>query len=475
MSWQVLPFNVTRFDDEMFALCRAVPYLDHLLCWIEDAHFPILEEDRVLRNFHAELARAGSFEIRLPGTGMALRSERSVMLEDKTTFFSVQGRPDLVLAASRVGFGQPLTSVLLPAQRVVVNIHGEHWNVGATQAARAVALLNAHPPGTASPLPLLVTGDVNYAHHLWNQLGGLDAVLAHERPTEVAVTHQPIAPLAEIFADRPWLRVRPLAAGKLPRLDPRRVLPFPAGGKVVVAAVRDRILRIAEQRRPDAAQCFLAETEGLRRIWLTVRVDSRSALNLLDALTAICESLLTEGGFAVVLDGYSRPDDYAANEDYDKMLVERSIAHERAFADMLCRTLVARIGAPVLQRVHVGIGCNLLESVYLASHCHAYFAHHGTLQHKIGYFTRVPGMVHANPGILATDRAATHRHVMQEPGVIEYIDSSAVDAVLAPGCQDTLDHANSYRFNDIPLLVSKVRAFIARHVASDRFGCTRSA
>jgi hypothetical protein len=463
MAWQTLSFSSAHFGRDMFALCRAVPYLDHLLCWMEEAHFPILEEDRVLRNQHAALARDGRFEIHLPGTAVVLRSDRSVMLEDKANFFSLRDRPDLILAAGRVGFGHPFTSVLLPGHQTVINVHGERWSVGADQAERAAALLriDPHEAHAPRPAPLLVTGDANFAHHVWNQLGALDAVLNLGRRVDVAATHQPIAPLAEIFADRPLLKVYAVPSAKLPRLDPRRVLPFPAGGKVVVARVRDRIQLVAARHAPAATRDFLAATRDMRRVWLSVRVDARGGVNLLEALSAICGSLLADENVAIVLDGFSRPNDYGANADYDKDVIERTIAHERSFTDRLREAIVARVGATALARLHDGIGRDLLDSIHLASHCHAYFTHHGTLQHKIGYFTRVPGLVHSNPGILAFDRAGTHRHVMQDPGIVEYIDAGLIDAVAG----NRLDHAGNYRFTDIPALVAAVRAFIARHTA----------
>jgi hypothetical protein len=178
-------------------------------------------------------------------------------------------------------------------------------------------------------------------------------------------------------------------------------------------------------------------------------------------LAAIIEALLAEGGFAFVLDGFSRPNDYTSNEDYPKAAIEHTIAQESAVVAALLTRLRQRAGGRVLDRVHPAIGLDLLTSIHLAANCHAYFAHHGTLQHKLGYFTRVPGLVHSNPAILAIDRAGTHRHVTEDIGVVEYIDGAMVQDIA--GVHRGLHPSNNYRFTDIPRLVSVFRDFIGRH------------
>lgn len=193
-----------------------------------------------------------------------------------------------------------------------------------------------------------------------------------------------------------------------------------------------------------------------------MRTGERTATNLLDMLAALAASLLADG-MAIVLDGFSRPNDYASNPDYDKPVIERSIAREQGFVAALRMEIERLIGADALPRVHDAIGCDLLESIFLASQCHAYFVHHGTLQHKIGYFTKVPGMAHANPGILQIDPAGTHRHVTEDPGVIEYVDAALIEAVPVADAQGPLDPRNSYRFTDIARMVSVFRDFMARH------------
>ncbi len=468
MPWRVLPFSAAEFTPELFALCRDVPYLDHLLCWIEDAHVPVQRAERRLRNWQAEIAGGGSFGIRLPGTGAILRSGRAVMLADKTVCYGVQDRPDLMLAASRIGFGHPITSVLLPERRIAINVGGPHWTVDAAQAEQATALFASHaldfaaPPAASPPAPVLVTGDVNFAHHFWNQLGALEALLSRGQPVDAAVTHQPIAPLTDIFAGGPALRTRPITPRGLTQLDPWRVLPFPAGGTIVSATLRQRILQLAAQRPDDGSRAFVSGTRGLRRVWLTIRLRNRTALNLLDALSAIAESLLTDGGFAIVLDGFSRPNDYAANAGYNKPLIERTIALKQAFCQALCQDIARRAGAAALDRVHVSIGADLQDSIRLASACHAYFAHHGTVQHKIGYFTKVPGMVHSNPAILAGDHAGTQRYAAEDPGVVQYIGRHLTSDAPLPGGR-AAQPDNNYRFNDIPALVSLFRRFVDSH------------
>jgi len=466
--WRALAFEAETFGAELFALCRAVPLLDHLLCRLDEMHDPILVEDRVLRDYQRDLAVQGYFEIALPLTGAALRSGRSVILAEKTTFFGVQGRRDLLLAAARVGFAFPLCAVVLPLHRTVVTIQGTHWNVDRVAAQRALAVFEAAGADWSDTLAphaletVIVTGDANYAHHLWNQLGALDALLAQCARVRVLATHQPIAPIADIFADHPGLTVQAVPESALPRLDPLRVQPFAPGGKIVVRAVRERILPIAARHATRGVRHFLAQAEaqGLQLIWLSVRALGRTATNQSDALLALGDMLLRDGRFGIVLDGYSRPHDDAGNPDYDRAAMLAALPREQALGYQLIAGLAARHGPAVATRIFLGIGCDLLDSIHLAAHCRAYFAHHGTLQHKIGYFTKVPGMVHSNPNILGADPAGGHRHVTEDPGVIEYVDAALVDDV--PGADGALAPNNAYRFNDIPAVVTAFADFLTR-------------
>jgi hypothetical protein len=257
--------------------------------------------------------------------------------------------------------------------------------------------------------------------------------------------------------------VRPFAADRLPALDPMQSLPFPAGGTGVVAAVRDRIGRLAERQASEPARRFVERMRGQRRrpVWLSLRLH-RTALNQQEALTELACALLANGACAIVFDGYSRPHDYAANPAYDKPRVERIIAGESALVGAVLGAIGRRLGPAALEAVLPANGWDLLDSVYLARQCAAYFANHGTLQHKIGYFTRVPGLVHANPAILASDRAAAVTHVIEDPGAVEYIDPSLVADAPAPGGA-ALHAENDYRFTDIPRLVATFLAFLERH------------
>jgi hypothetical protein len=465
--WRSLEFAPETFGPDLFALCRAVPALDHLLCRLDYIHDPIFPEDRVLRYYQRDLAEQGGFELRLPDTEIVLRSGRSVMLADKSVFFGVQGRRDIILAAARVGFTLPLCAVVLPLHRTVVTLHGSRWNIDTAAAQQAVALFEAAwvdwgEPATPPDLQrLVVTGDPNYAHHLWNQLGALEALLARCKSVTVLATHQPIAPLAEIFADHAGLHVIATPPDALPRLDPRTSLPFGVAGKMVMRSVRARILQLADRRASPAVCDFLSRTHGKARIWLTLRAQGRTALNLFDALIAIAESLLREDGFAIVFDGYSRPNDYATNRDYHRPTVEGAVARESALAHALVAELTKRAGPLAQDRIFIGVGCDLLDSLHLAANCRAYFAHHGTIQHKIGYFTTVPGIAHANPGILAGNPAGGHRHVIEDPGIVEYMNASLVEEIVATG-GSRMDPNNAYRFKNIPAVVANFRDFLAR-------------
>jgi hypothetical protein len=46
------------------------------------------------------------------------------------------------------------------------------------------------------------------------------------------------------------------------------------------------------------------------------------------------------------------------------------------------------------------VGCSLYESIIWANSIDLYLAHHGTIQHKVGWLANKPGVVHSNTKVL---------------------------------------------------------------------------
>lgn len=460
-DWRALDFSIESFGAELWALCRRVPLLDEVLCELDVLHDPRRDEDRALRNHHRDLALHGGFTLKLHDSGSVLRSGPSVILEEKQDFFGVQGRPDMILAGSRVGFGHPLTAVVLPRRQTVVRVRGPRWNVAAGDAERAVALFAAAGVDWAGPprgKPLLVIGDENYAHMAWNQLGALWEILKRRGGAEVVATHQPLGDVADLFGDFPGLHVTAMPEGELPSIDPRVHLPFAPGGILVLPEVRRRVLQLATARAtaPVREFCDRMQALGRRMVWITVRTREKTAVNLAAALAALATSLLESGKYAIVLDGFALPEDFARNQGYRNPLALSMLGREQVFVSGLLGML------PDTAHVFNAVGGGMLDSIYLASRSAAYFAHNGTLQHRAGYFTNVPGLVHASPGILAWDHAATLQDLIEDGGAVEYIAPDMVSDVVPPGGQPGRPE-NLYRFTDIPALVAAFWLFLERH------------
>jgi len=226
--------------------------------------------------------------------------------------------------------------------------------------------------------------------------------------------------------------------------------------------VRERVRRLAAQRVSAAVRDFCARAAAEERhlIWMTVRGREKSAVNLLEALAALAEALLRRGNFGIVLDGFGVPEDFDANGDYHNSLSRSMIAREQIFTQVLCGMLRERLGDAAMAQVFQAVGGRLLDSIYIVGQCRAYFAHNGTLQHRAGYFTSVPGLVHASPGDPTHDRAANQRDVAPDGGDIVYVERTLIDEVVPrggiPGASE-----NPYRFNDIPKLVAAFEARLA--------------
>jgi hypothetical protein len=149
-------------------------------------------------------------------------------------------------------------------------------------------------------------------------------------------------------------------------------------------------------------------------IWLSVRLDARTADNqrefLLAVITKFAEAYPSAG---FILDGFSYPDDfespiYRAQSDASNELASSGNAgHYRGF---LSNAMVEREGEvtayieelrATLERVMPNTvvstsGMGLVNSIYLARFANYYVCHAGTLQHKIAWLYDTHGIVHSN-------------------------------------------------------------------------------
>lgn len=375
-------------------------------------------QERTGRWFQRDLIRQGFFEVSSPWTGRQVRSRQSVLLRDKSIVYLFDGEPDLWLGTASLGDGWPVAGIFIPSRRLFLNLAHEVWGARPEQIERAERILAAPgptPPAHVGARVSVVTGDPSFAHHVWNQLGALDHLAREgfrDRLLDLVVTHEPLGPVRSIFADCPGWTVSYCFENRLEELNAPGRLFVPLGGTLVTRGVRERLFR--HFATLPGHQPVSPHPRG-RRFWISIRTRNRTADNQIAFLSALCRALAKAyPDCEIVLDGHSLAED----DDRLVALGDRSnaaiAAADEAVADAVTDDL-RRHHCPV--QVTKAIGLRISQSLMLARSCDFYVCHHGTVQHKIGWFTDVPGIAHSNREITLDNPApSVAKHV--EGGIL---------------------------------------------------------
>lgn len=430
--------------------------------------------DAVVRKYQSSIVARGFFTIPSPRTERPIASGDSLILPDRTIFYRFPEEPDLLLAANNLGKGYPLTGILLLGRRLLIQIGEPTWGVRADHAQAVADLLHAPawwPPRPARDIRLF-TGDPNFAHHVWNQLPALEALL-RVRPAlplqTVFATFQPLGPLPAIFPELGPIDCAWEHANIPPHHNaPGRVCINP-GGVRLTRSVRDRLTRLAAQRSSPETRALAAELGRHHPVlWISLRTRNRTMRNQTEVLSLLCRRAFERfPRCAIILDGHSHPDDLATNPCYDTAEAEAVAAADAAEAATIVASVRPWHGEPA-QRLVQTVGLPILDALLLAGQAEFYVCHHGTVQHKIGWLTETPGVVHSNGRTLRLSPAEwVYR---QAEGSVRpcYVPEAFVEDEVAATAEDAETRSRlfeSYRITDPKRFVAFVLDALQRSAA----------
>ncbi|AGU47942.1 hypothetical protein VAPA_1c08220 [Variovorax paradoxus B4] len=432
-----------RDSHEIAAL--GVPYLAHLIDDLEEKQAK--HGERIGRWYQRDLLRKGRFVVRSVWDNEPVQATQSVLLEDKTIAYGFGPALNFWLFAGSFGEGAPIQGIYLPQRAILVNLGHEAWGVTETHVRKAMTIFNSLPldmDRISGPTPSLVTGDASFAHHIWNQLGALDRLIADEpefalERTNVVVMQEPLGPLAELFDDCPNWKIRYVHSSRVQQLNCRDTLFVQLAGMLVTEGAKARVFKYVE-RAVDLPEAVVRRNPA-GRFWLSIRTRNRTITNQVQFLTELANSLIEEyPGCDIVLDGHSLSED-----DYRLVELGDSSNHAIAAADA---DVAAKVIKRLVQRdskIYQTAGRPLSEALALARTCDFYVCHHGTVQHKIGWFTWVPGVAHANTRVTRSKPAlsvAAQTEGSPPPSYlpVELIEDEASNARSA--LADALKHEN---------------------------------
>ena len=461
-----------------FEAPASLPHLPELIGEIFDLQSH--PEERFGRWYQKSLLRFRCFEIISPRTGNRIRSGES-LIADNAIFYRFPSDPDLLLVVpwEKMYEGYSIAGIVCLASRLIYRLGEPTWGVRPASVDHVESLLREPQWRTVREAHevRLITGDWNFAHHAWNQLGALEKLGQIDDPDSsitIETTHQPLGPLAELLPELAALRIITKDWSAMRENKPGRVDVF-LGGTVVTRTIRDRVYEVAIKR---ASQQWRETAERLVNqhapiVWISVRTANRTAVNQIEALTVLCKRLFAiYPRCAIILDGYSLPDDFSTNASYgDRKSQNQIVARDMAAAS----AIAGAIGRPAEEQdLVVAVGLNLLELVLLAHAADFYVCHHGTVQHKIGWLAAKPGVVHTNPRALRLSPGQWIPGRMEEPPEIFYIPEMLIresgEEVVATERERACLFDN-YAFVNIDRFADFVVARLAQPLPSRRDFC----
>lgn len=373
------------------------------LCVARLQKLSVQQEQGGARRYLLELIEQRSFAFVSPSTGEEVASGSSVVLRDRSVIYSFPQAPSIGVAAVQLGEGFPLSAFIEFDIKLIISIGDPVWGF---HTRHLDMLASFRTSWTASevtePKSMYVLGEQNFAHYALNQLPVIFRLMeaARSGTVKLIATHQPLGTVQSLFPELVWDE-QLISENELHALNRDGVLFIGLGSSRVTAEVAQRVLNSGRRTLGSQANWIMQESkDNWPRLWISVRTSNRTPSNQHNLLLALCKRFLqTYAAGCVVIDGMSLPADFESGADriysrhYFSETVERDVEAARTVWSELNEL---RPGA-----AYLAVGLNVLDAIVLAGIADFYFCHHGTVQHKIGWFHSKPGIIHANSTIIS--------------------------------------------------------------------------
>ncbi|MEX0969612.1 MAG: hypothetical protein WD046_04085 [Paracoccaceae bacterium] len=421
----------------------------HWAAYLDEAKYPNDQAKKTVLQreteccFQSRILNSGQFSLPdLAGDGLDVGVVDSFYTNGRNVFTFAGASPFIFVTA---GAGSRPFMLYYPDQNIIVDLGARlghmlddfHMNnllsryisrLAENTVAYNASRQTVQKRADISPAPRKITLNINtaenFAHHVWNFYTGLERQLRFGSMKNVGAIHfagtEFFGALNEIF---PEIAHFPMGTERIEGnvdpvpFDPDALL-LTVGGYFISQPLQDRIARVCSAH-------VLTHTDAVARlekikasgsvVWFGLRTGDKSWLGQEDGLIKVIRYLQSEfDDVTCVLDAFSLP----ANQPTVPPVWQNAFNR----LGELCERIIAAVPRP--DDVINLTGVSLPETILIARETDAYVTPLGTTQHKVGWFSKGPGLVYISS-------AVGQLEVMRRPGTWESEGITLPDFLVA--------------------------------------------
>lgn len=366
-------------------------------------------------------------------TGNLLQSRHGVPYRGSVGYRFTSGDETYILLAGGYSRGFSLVALWLVKDKLVIPLPASSGNVEKKALTALAGFSGVIYKSAGDYIRYIGSSDRNspavyvhtplFPHHIWNELPGLEVVAGakdHLSASPLVVVAEPVAPIKKLFPEIAARVVQVRERKALNYLGSNSMFPVRIGSRMIPKSLVDRISRYSvsnmSQSTRDVVKRLVDSAAPV--LCVTIRVHNRRWISEEAGLLGLLTALRNRGlKFSIVVLGFS----VQHGESLESLEAARSIVKiETERAGRITK------GHPE-EFVHHVIGAPLIDSFAIAQHCDYYVANHGTIQHRLGWFSNAAGLVHSNRVTIESGKGSFATAAARECGPpVKYIDASAV-------------------------------------------------
>jgi tetratricopeptide (TPR) repeat protein len=346
-----------------------------------------------------------------PWTGATLNSNCSFVtrnLNSQYIFYRFIGKEVFYVATGRQWLGFPKVCIYFPKTDFIYFFDHHYF-----REEDEITDLKIHLVSNWHTVSLYIAKDqdkkvavlVNwdhFAHSLWNELSGINELIENKllESSEnflFAVIAEPLGAIKDIFPEISSRNLKRITENQLKKdIFENNYFITRIGSNFIKEDLVKRIYKVANKQ---CSISFKQEVEEARKkhfplLWVSIRLGVRTWISQTEGITKIISELHKDfPDLGVVIDGYSLNNGF----DSSPFLIEH-IKEETKVVNNIRSSLSSNIN------IYDTIGCMLCQSIVWANAVDFYITHHGTIQHKIGWFANKPGIVHSNTYVISNEK-----------------------------------------------------------------------